>query len=361
VELRNQADQSLAILSIAPEGKAVKKGDVLAELDASGLMDKRVQRIARQRKAEAALTVAKASLVTAEHGTSAAVEIAEKALRVAQLQLKTFREGEYPMELMAAQNKVIDANERFVRTRERVDLMKRNVNEGQETEKARLQEMQLALTEARANLQAAESRLKLLVDYVHPQRTAELELAVAQREFDLARAKDAVSEAAVKGQTAVTLAESDYRIASDRLAKIEQQIASCQIYAPRDGTVLYPSESFASDSGKAASWPQPGAIVRNRQVVIHLADPSRLNVNVPVALQVAQRVTTGQAATIGLDAMPGRTLVGHVARMRVLPGGPPGSNEAMIVVRIDDPPADLKPGMRATVEFDVSPTPQPRK
>lgn len=62
----------------------------------------------------------------------------------------------------------------------------------------------------------------------------------------------------------------------------------------------------------------------------------------------------GQSATIRLDAIPGRTVAGHVAEVRVLPDAQPGANEALITVRIDDPSADLKPGMRATVEFDLS-------
>jgi HlyD family secretion protein len=361
VELCNQADQPLAVLFIAPQGKAVKKGDMLVELDASALTDKRIQRVARTQKARAELTVAKASLATAEHGAGAAVDIAEKALQLAQLQLKTFQEGEYPMQLSAAQSELTIATERRVMVQERVDVMKRNVDEGQDAERDRLQEAQFALAEARTRLQAAESKLKLLTDYVRVQRIAELELAIAQRQFDLARAKDMASEAAVKAQAAMVLAETNYQMASDRLAKVEQQITSCKMYAPRDGTVVYPNDSFATDFGKAVSWPQPGAIVRNRQVAIRLADTSRLNVEVPVTLRVAQRVTTGLSATIRLDAIPGRTLVGHVAQMRVPPETPPGANQATIIVRIDDPPADLKPGMHATVEFDLSQPAQPRK
>ena len=158
----------------------------------------------------------------------------------------------------------------------------------------------------------------------------------------------------LKGQTAVSLAETNYHMASARLEKLDQQIASSKIFAPRDGRVLYPSDDFATDAAKTASRPRPGAIVRNRQAVIHLADPTQVNVNVPTMLRVAQRVTTGQAVTILLDALPGRTLVGHITQMRAFPEVAPGSNEAVIIVRIDDPPASLKPGMAATVEFDLS-------
>jgi len=361
VEIRNQADQPLAILFIAPQGKAVKKGDLLVELDASALTDKRIQRVAHKQKAEAELTMAKASLATAEHGAGAAIEIAEKALQLAELQLKTFQEGEYPVQLNAAQTELTIAGERRAMAQARVDLMKTNVDERQETQVARLQEAQLALLEAQAQLSAAESKLKLLTDYVRVQRIAEIELAVAQRQFDLARAKDGASEAAVKGQAAVVVAETDYRIASDRLAKVEQKINSCNIYAPRDGTVIYPNETFSDDAGKPMSRPHPGAIVRNHQVVIRLADTSRLNVDVPVTLQIAQRVTTGQPATIRLDAIPGRTIAGHVAQVQVFPEVPPGASEAVIIVRIDDPPADLNPALRAIVEFDLSQAPELQK
>jgi macrolide-specific efflux system membrane fusion protein len=263
--------------------------------------------------------------------------------------------------LNTAQSELTIAGERRAAAQERVDVMKRNVNDRQDTEIARLQEAQLALLEAQARLYAAESKLKLLKDYVRVQRTAELELAVAQRQFDLARAKDAVSEAAVKGQAAMALAETNSQMASDRLAKVEQQVAWCTMYAPRDGTVLYPNDTFSDDAGKAMSRPRPGAIVRNRQAVVRLADTSRLNVEVPVTLRIAQRVTTGLSATIRPDAVPGRTLAGHIMEVGVLPQALPGASEAFITVRIDGPSADLKPGMRATVEFDLSQAPQPQK
>jgi multidrug efflux pump subunit AcrA (membrane-fusion protein) len=118
--------------------------------------------------------------------------------------------------------------------------------------------------------------------------------------------------------------------------------------------VIYPNDTFSDDAGKAVSRPRPGAIVRNRQVVVRLADTSRLNVEVPVTLRIAQRVTTGLSATIRLDAIPDRTVAGHISEVRVLLEAPPGASEALITVRIDGPSTDLKPGMHATVEFDLS-------
>ena len=52
VEIRSQVEQPAAILYAVPPGQTVKKGDLLVELDASALIDKRIQQVVQVRKAE---------------------------------------------------------------------------------------------------------------------------------------------------------------------------------------------------------------------------------------------------------------------------------------------------------------------
>ena len=62
---------------------------------------------------------------------------------------------------------------------------------------------------------------------------------------------------------ALSLAEMSRTMESDRLAKLDDQITKCKIYAPRDGMVDQPR-----DDDEAAV--RPGAVVRERQVLVRL-------------------------------------------------------------------------------------------
>jgi HlyD family secretion protein len=258
-EICSRVEQPMTILFVAPQGKTVKKGDLLVELDASALVDERMRQAFLKRKAESEMLWARESQVREGRAAIGQVELAEKALRLAQSQMKAFTEGEYPMQLADAKAEVTLAQERLMMTQERVNQLRAESQQA----RTKLQEAQLALMEASAQSNAAQSRLSFLTGLLHDSKSAELELAVAQREFELACAKDAVSAAAVRGNADLSLAEMSRAMESDRLARLEDQIGKSRIYAPRDGTIIYPN-----DPDEAAL--RPGAIVRERQAIVYL-------------------------------------------------------------------------------------------
>ncbi len=265
VEIRNQMAQPTAILYVVPAGKTVQKGDLLVELDASALIDKRIQQVVQLQKAEGEMIGAKESQAWDAQAAQGRIVVAEKALRLAQSQLKAFNEGEYPNQLALADGAAKIAQERRMIAQERVDRLVAAFKAQQdETMKAALQEAQLALQEASLQSQAAENSLSVLKTFVHDNKVAELELAIAQKEYDLARAKDDLTRANVAGRAAAAWAEMSFHRESDRLAKLDDQIVKSKIYAPRDGTVAYPNEADEPPI-------KAGTIVRDRQVLIRLS------------------------------------------------------------------------------------------
>jgi len=264
VDLRYEVGQPVTILSVVPPGKSVKKGDLLVELDSSAFVDKRIQQVRDVKKAETEMILATESQDREKRAAGGQVGLAEKALRLAQAQLKAFIDGEYPHQLALAQGAAAIADEKREMLEDRVAYL-RHAAETQKEEAAQTsrQEAELALQEAKLQSYAATDSLALLKSVVHDNRVAELEMVVAQREFDLARARDAVSVATTCGAATVSLAEMNHRMESNRLAKLDDQITNCRIYAPQDGTVVYPD-----DAGAAAV--KPGAVVRERQVLIRL-------------------------------------------------------------------------------------------
>jgi HlyD family secretion protein len=264
--LRCQLDQAAAILYAAPAGQSVKKGDLLIELDASALAEKRVQQVFQVRKAETDMILARESLHVAKQDAGGQIELAQKALRLAQGQLKAFTEGEYPRQLALAEGTAMIANMKCLIAEERFTQLKLTMKPGDsslETASPALREAQLAQDEARLQLEAAKNALAMLKGFGHDNTVAELELAVTQREFDLAHAKGALSAATAKTEAILRLAEISCRMEQDRLARLDDQIARAKIYAPRDGTVIYPNEPDEPPI-------RPGALVHPGQIVLHL-------------------------------------------------------------------------------------------
>ena len=270
-ELRSQMEGPTPILYAVPAGQTVQKGDLLLELDASALIDKRIQQVVQVHKAEADMILAKETQEWETRAAQGQVVLAERALRLAQSQLKAFTEGEYPRQLALAAGVVEIAQlrhklaaERATRTRAGLDTQK------DQGTPAALMEMEalLALQEASLQSQAAEGSLSILKNFSHDNKVAELELIVAQKEFELAQAKDALSRATTTGRAAVSCTEMSRGWEADRLAKLDDQIVKSKIYAPRDGTVAYPTNADEPPI-------KAGTVVRERQVLIRLLPATR--------------------------------------------------------------------------------------
>jgi HlyD family secretion protein len=264
VEIRSQVEQPAAIVYVIPPGQTVEKGDVLVELDVSALMDKRIQQVVQVRKAETEMILARETRAWDSQAAQGQIVVGEKALRLAQSQLKAYTEGEYPRQLALAEGAVKIAKEKRTMTEDRVDRLVAAVKTQQDQAvKDSLQEAQIAEQEASMQLYATTSSLSLLKSFVHDTKVAELELAVAQREFDLARAKDALTAAKARGAALLSLAEMQYHHEADRLAKMDDQIAKSKVYAPRDGIVVYPSDTDEPPI-------KAGTVVRDQQVLLRL-------------------------------------------------------------------------------------------
>jgi HlyD family secretion protein len=343
VDIRNEAEQPLSILFVAPQGETVKKGDLLVELDTAPLVDRRSRQELRVRKAQAELIRAKESASLEQKAGQGAIVMAEKALHLAQTQLKAYREGEYPLQLATAESKLAIANERLTLAEERILRLRESAEDSEA--KARLLEAQVAHSETKAQLEVAKNELAFLTRFEQPRRIEELELAVAQREADLARAKDELLGAGLRTREAMDLAEVMYKHESARLARWNHVLERSKMYAPRDGVVVHPEGEMPI---------RPGVVAGVGQVVVRLADMKRLNLEVRTNPQAGRLITAGQPATIRFHGIPQRAFGGHVANVRVAYSATQDVEQRAIAVRLDDPSEDLRIGMTAIIDFDVA-------
>ncbi len=122
--IKNEVEGKTSILYLIPEGTQVKKGDLLVELDASTLMDAKIDQEIKVQNAEATFVNATETLAVVENQAKSDLDLAKLTLEFARQDLKKYTDGEYPNDLQKARAEITLAQEELARARERLEWSK---------------------------------------------------------------------------------------------------------------------------------------------------------------------------------------------------------------------------------------------
>jgi hypothetical protein len=134
-------------------------------------------------------------------------------------------------------------------------------------------------------------------------------------------------------------------------------IGNAKITAPKPGRVVYNS---TTNSWRRMNNPtRAGTRVWQNETILVIPDLETLSARVNVHETDIEKVKVGQAALISVEALPGRSLKGHVAKVSpVASAAQAWLNPDIKVydtdVALDERPAGLTPGMSATAEIIVA-------
>ncbi|MCG8583330.1 MAG: HlyD family efflux transporter periplasmic adaptor subunit, partial [Pirellulales bacterium] len=313
-EVKSKGAGGTEILKIVDEGTFVKKGDIICELDSSALVDElTTQRITVARS--------KADLIQAQ-----------SLLAAAKSAHKEYEVGEFVELLAGLESEQFIKQEDLRRAEEYYDYSKRLAAKGYVTSR-QLEADRFAVERARKELHAAKTKLTVLKDYKRAERLQQL-------------AKE------VEAAEAVLQAMSDsHPLEQRKLKDIQEQIDKCTIRAPQDGQVVYANET--DRRGNSEVIIEQGTAVRERQVIVRLPNPKYMQVAAKIPESRVQRIKPGMDATIRLDARRNEPMRGTVETVGSFPlpsaWYKSGVKEYPAVVKIHDPPPQLKTGFRAQV------------
>ncbi len=327
---------STTIIKIVPEGARVKKGEVVCELDSASLRDQLInQKITTQ-------------------GAESTYRNAMLSREIAQIALKEYQEGVYPLnkatvlgEIKLAEAAIQTAKDELERTRRvRQQLNEvRSRREGPTGSSDLLAELDVenrleagrqTLMREQLALERAQDRMHVLEQYTKDRMVKELTQKVdEQGQEELAKG------AALDLQ----------RRKESRLAK---QIEDCRLVAPGNGVVVY-----YNDNGRAGQHQiEEGATVRERQLIVYIFDldgPKQVNAKMPEAW--VDRLAIGQKAEIKVDAFPDQTFTGEVTEIAPLPDPSNLFSSDIKVyttkIRIEGNARQLVPGLTARSEVLV--------
>lgn len=230
------------------------------------------------------------------------------------------------------------------------------------TAKAEITRAETDLNRAKNNLTRAEGLMKdgLIPKEQYDHTKADHDVAAAQ--LNAARARLLQAEA----QAAQTIKQKDgtaLRMAQQRtsLIRAQDQLSKTTITAPLNGIITY----LPVNEGEIAIigvQNQPGT------TLMTIADMSVITAEVKVDETDIVNVRIGQEAEIKVDALGDRKLKGHVSDVGNSAvnrsgqgnntGGTQEAKDFKVVITLDDPPEELRPGLSCTASIITARTKQ---
>lgn len=357
VVLKCEVDErSTTITFIVPEGTVVEEGDVVVELDASVLQDELYDEEIDVLDTEAEYHASKENLEVVKNQAQADLSEAELALRFAREDVQKYVEGEYPKLLMEATNNVTLAEEQLQQARDRLDWSQKLYDKGF-LSGGELDRDRLAFQSAELEVDLARAEVDLLKDYTHARQLAQLEADVEQAEFALERVQRKAKADVVQAETNLQARTKQLQRQRAQLADIQRQVEKCVIRAPVAGMVVYATTGRGGWRGNDEPL-DVGREVREQEELVHIPVADAKSARINVHESALERVRLGQEVLVTVDAMPGRTYRGSVARISPLPDGQtqwlnPDLKVYETEVHLEGGLEDLRTGMTCEAEILV--------
>jgi HlyD family secretion protein len=312
---------STTILDVVPEGTIVKEGDWLLDLDSASL------------KLEE--TNQKIQVSTRESQLAQA----QNTLKAAEIAKTEYLEGLYPSQekLILTEYYLAEQNKKTAEegVRSAKSLLEKNIITARQLETA-----EVGLQNAVNALDNAQTKLDTL-----RKLTKQKEMTVLQANIDSAMAN-------VKTQ------EQGLQLELDKLKDIQEQIGKCTITAPAPGQVVYANETDMFRSSSSSQFiVTPGAMVRERQVIIKLPNAEDMQVKATVNEARVTLIRPGLPVSVRVDALKDEMLEGEVTKVNQY-AEPINFSSGNIrkyatIIKIKNPPPELRVGMNAEVRIHV--------
>lgn len=308
------------VIWVIEEGRQVKGGDLLLELDKSKLEE-------ALNEQQLAVNNCEKLLKQADSAHKAAIEAYSEYFQ------GTFVELERTI-----QNEIFVAEQQLRTAEQYLQHSKRLAAKSYVTDLA-LESDRFEVERARNNLDLAIKKLEILRNQTRNRMEIELQAEIDAKSVELANE------------------EESYQLELALLEEIKDQISKCTIVVPEDvdGQVVYANKY----NRRGAEWVlEEGAAVLERQVLIRLPNPDQMQVRATINESQIASVKPEQTAKIKVDALnDSPPLVGEVIKVNQYAEpdgwGGGGVRKYAVLIEINSPPPSIRPGMNASVNILV--------
>jgi HlyD family secretion protein len=328
-ELENMAGGagggSSTILTLLPEGSVVKRGDVLATLDASTY-----EELLRQQ------------VITVEQAKASHLQ-AQLNHEIALLAVREYRDGTVQETLKGMEGSIALARSDLSRARDHLTWTKRMKEKGYSSP-AQIVSEQHTVAQLEFNVQRQLTSIELFQRFTEPKTEKNLQGQVKAAE--------------------TSLSNEDLRLQRqiDRLALLKKQVDRCTIRAPHDGVLYYYKDPMRRGQSTAID---EGMTVRQRQALFYLPDLSEMEIQVALNESIVDRVHRGQRAIATFEALHRLQIEGEVVSISQIPvkdmvrseqgqSTDTGVRFFICEVRLANVADGMKPGMTSRVDIELT-------
>jgi len=310
------AKESGRIEWLRSEGEAVKKGDVLVEMEKKELEEQYELRMTELKDAEASLQELQESLETEKKDLEDEAAGLETAVKVAELRLKM----------------VMDRPTEAERQKTEADMKSAKLTKQQaEAEYARNKQLWETGAVSKNDLERSGCGARI-ADATHRRRelsyktlldgATELEKDKAKLDQELATLNYELARARLESQLArlaedIKRAQLRLEASESRVRRLTIQLENCTLRAPHDGVVIYYQRpSFHSASRFMGSSEKRKVDIGTRvwlgAGLIELPDESQMKVRTQVSEANVRYVSVGTKATVRAEMLPGAEFHGQI-------------------------------------------------
>jgi HlyD family secretion protein len=295
------------IVWLLKEGTLVRKGLLVARFDTKPFMDSLLKAEQAFADAQAALQVAEKVLLLQQEEEAGKIGDAERRLEIARIQADNTRNGAGPLKRLTLEQKLFQERRNLAIHRgdlaDLADLLAKGHVSLRERDKA-----QDRVDTAAEQVAVAEAELDNFNIYGWPKMLREAELLATGAESDLLRVRRS-AELLLENRAAEV--EKNRRTVEHRWRDLERariDVASCDIYSPNDGLLLYPE--LPRDSGRRKV--QIGDSVWVGQTFLQVPDTTELVAELQIREIDVAKVAPGMRVQLEVDAFPGQVFAGEV-------------------------------------------------
>ena len=148
-----------------------------------------------------------------------------------------------------------------------------------------------------------------------------------------------------QGEAALKVAQASEKSTLIALSRAQQSLSYTSIYAPIDGVVVERNVNLGQTVAASLSAPQLFLIAN---------DLTQMRILAPVGESDIERIQPGQQAKFSVQAFPDRTFTGTVQQVRLQSTMVDNVVNYTVVVELENPDRELRPGMTARVDFQVN-------
>jgi len=355
-QVRSRA--SAKIEWLIDEGKQVKEGDILVELDKKDTKNT-VDQLANQiTQLETELKSATTEELIQVDQNKTDIEKAELALAVADVERKKLLEADLPADerklQLAIEEKKVALKEAEEDVTAYEELLKEDFATQREVDKA-----QLALKKARNDLKTAEMEWENHQSYEKPLEIRKKEAALEEAKRGLERAKKRAEAQLAAKQAVVQQKNVSLQRIRQQHEQMSKQLEEMTLKAPTEGTVLYgdPDNPWNNENIKV------GGQVWHNMVLITLPDSREMNVVVEIHEADIDKVKPDMVAYVTSETQKDKVYEGKVVKIDSVANagrrwwGGDDVKRFRVEIELVEKELDLKTGTSAKVEIQIGEVP----